>query len=79
LPAHRYSHGCTFEFAVAVEAGLPTHDASAHSLSVEEGVRLIEEAVGQCQRRGIDSRPLADHLEKVRARIQNPPPAHNAT
>jgi hypothetical protein len=73
----QYSNGCTFEFAVALDADIPTYDAAAAPLSRDEGVGLIEEAIRQCERSGIDPRPLADNLKWVRGQLHQALPGEN--
>jgi hypothetical protein len=49
----QYSSGCSLEFAAATVAGLPTLDASLQPLSVEHGLRLLEQAAGELEAAGL--------------------------
>jgi hypothetical protein len=42
-----FSNGCTFEFFVSLEAGLPTFDHHGNPLSCEEGINLIQAAMSR--------------------------------
>jgi hypothetical protein len=57
-----YSHGCTFEFAVALDAGLPTYDVQGRPLSAAEGVALVEQAARECD----NPQPLIDNLARIK-------------
>ncbi len=60
-----FSNGCTFEFAVAHDAGLPKWDHEGRALEPETGIRLIEEAITVLDADGFDSSSLRDNLERV--------------
>jgi hypothetical protein len=49
----QYSSGCSLEFAAATVAGLPTLDASLQPLSVEHGLRLLEQAADELEAAGL--------------------------
>jgi hypothetical protein len=46
----QYSNGCTFEFAVALDHGMPMFDHEGHPLSATDGLRLIQAAIDDCSR-----------------------------
>jgi hypothetical protein len=60
-----YSNGCTFEFAVAHDAGVPTCDRRGNSLSLDDGVRLIREAIRTVEAGGFDAAKLRENLDKL--------------
>ncbi len=62
----QFSNGCTFEFAVALDAGLPTLDHTG-PISRESGVELIAAAVRWLDQHGIDSSKLAGNLALAQA------------
>ena len=61
----QHSNGCTFEFAVAVDAGLPTYTSDGRPLSADEGARLIRDAVAACRAQGLEPEALVEHLGRV--------------
>jgi hypothetical protein len=64
-----YSNGCTLEFAVAWDEGLPTYDARRNLLDLSAGVLLIERAAGEIESEGFDALGLRvniGHLEEIR-------------
>jgi hypothetical protein len=63
----QFSNGCTFEFAVALDAGLPTLDHDGEPLDLEEGIQLIESAIRQLESDGFDSSELLKNLERLHA------------
>lgn len=66
-----YSNGCTFEFAVAWDAGLPTFDARGHDLGLPAGIALIERAARELEAEGFDASGLRlnlGRLEEIRSR-----------
>lgn len=60
-----YSNGCTFEFAVAWDAGLPTFDAQGHDLGLLAGIALIERAVREIESEGFDASGLRLNLARL--------------
>ena len=67
-----YSNGCTFEFAVAWDAGLPTFDARGNPLDLPAGIARIERAVREIEAEGLDASGLRvnlGRLEEVRSRV----------
>ena len=58
-----FSNGCTFEFAVAVDADVPTFDHDGKALARREGIGLIESAVRQLEAEGFDTAKLRQNLE----------------
>ncbi len=63
--AWEYSNGCTFEFAVAHDAGVPTFDARCEPLELERGVELVARAVRELESRGVDPARLRTHLGRL--------------
>lgn len=62
-----YSSGCVFEFAVALDAGLPTFQADGRTLSVEEGRARIAAAIAELEAEGLDVEPLREALARLEA------------
>lgn len=66
-----YSSGCTFEFSVAIDAGLSTFDSEGEPLSYDRGLALSRHAVAKLERDGFDVGRLRGYvarLEAIRAR-----------
>ena len=63
----QFSNGCTFEFAVTLDAGLPTLDHNGDPLELEEGIRLIESAIQELETDGFDTSALRENLERLHA------------
>jgi hypothetical protein len=63
-----WSHGCTFEFAVAWDAGLPTYTQAGRSLALDEGIDLIVRAADALDAEGFDSSGLRENLERLSRR-----------
>jgi len=60
-----YSNGCTFEFAVAWDAGLPTFDAQGNPLDLPAGIALIERAARELEAEGFDASGLRVNLARL--------------
>jgi len=63
----QYSNGCTFEFAVAQEAGIATFDADCEPIDRVRGVHLIECAALELEAMGIEPIGLRRHQAMVTA------------
>lgn len=61
----QFSNGCTFEFAVAQDAGLPTFDAQGEALTVRAGLMLMEQAVQRLDEEGFDTEKLRENRDRV--------------
>jgi hypothetical protein len=61
----QFSNGCTFEFAVAVDAGLPTLDHGGQSLAVEAAAGLISDAIHTLAQDGFDVSTLRVNLDRL--------------
>jgi hypothetical protein len=61
----QYSNGCTFEFAVAVDAGVPVFDHEGHALDVREGAQLVDAAVRTLMKNGVDVTKLRENLNRL--------------
>jgi len=68
-----YSNGCTFEFAVAHEAGIPTHDSAHALIDRSRGLELIERAVRELESAGVEPIGLRRHQALLQS-ITEPPP-----
>jgi hypothetical protein len=65
-----FSNGCTYEFAVAVDAGKPTLDVKGNRLSAEKAVGLIQVAIDDLK--GFDTTKLEKHLHELQSRLLPP-------
>jgi hypothetical protein len=68
----QYSSGCTFEFAVSAEAGLPTLDHSGNPLTVGQAAELIDAAIRDLASSAFDTTKLRENLARfhpVAARV----------
>lgn len=63
--AWQYSNGCTFEFAVACEAGVPAFDAHGAPLSLERGIGLVDTAIRELEDHGLEVPRLRLHLQRL--------------
>lgn len=63
----QYSNGCTFELAVAVDAGLPTHDAEGGGLTLDRAIELVAAAVHEVESAGIEAAGLRENLARLAA------------
>ena len=63
----QFSNGCTFEFAVALDAGLPTLDHNGEPLELDHGIQLIESAIHQLETDGFDTSALRENLKRLHA------------
>lgn len=68
-----YSNGCTFEFMVAVDQGLPTFDAAGVPLRLSDATAQVAEAIEVLQRDRLDSDVLVRTLGQMRE-LAGPPP-----
>lgn len=62
-----YSSGCAFEFAVALDQGLPTFHADGRDMPLEEGRFRIAAAIAELEVEGLDVAPLCDILARLTA------------
>jgi hypothetical protein len=63
----QFSNGCTFEYAVALDAELPTFNHDGKALDREAGMAAIESAIDRLKAEGFDTAKLQENLEKLRA------------
>jgi|SRR5712664_3176883 len=61
----QYSNGCTFEFAVSIDAGVHTLDHQGSSLSVRHGADLIDAAIRDLEKNGFDAAKLRENLARL--------------
>jgi hypothetical protein len=61
------SNGCTFEFAVAEDAGLPAFDHAGYPLPRKTGIELIERAIQRLESQGFDTSKLRGNLQRLLA------------
>jgi hypothetical protein len=61
----QFSNGCTFEFAVAHDARLPTLDHDGEPLELEEGIQLMESAIDRLESDGFDTAELRENLARL--------------
>jgi hypothetical protein len=63
-----FSRGCTFEFAVAQSAGLPTLDLKGNTLDLRTGIELLTHAIHKLDADGFDTSKLRENLDRLDAR-----------
>ena len=61
----QYSNGCAFEFAVAMDAGLPVFDEDGTPISLEQGRALIAAAAAEIEADGFDATELRRCLARL--------------
>ena len=61
----QYSNGCTFEFAVGVDAGLALFDHQGQALTTRQGAQLIEAAIDSLERDQFDTSKLRENLTRL--------------
>lgn len=61
----QFSNGCTFEFAVAVDAGVPTMDDHGQPLAIDAAAGLIGAAVQALEQDGFDASTLRLNLDRL--------------
>jgi hypothetical protein len=61
----QYSNGCTFEFAVCADAGVPTLDHQGSSLSICQAAEMIDTAIRDLASSGYDTAKLRENLARL--------------
>lgn len=61
----QYSNGCTFEFAVGVDAGLSLFDHEGRELGTRQGAQLIEAAIQTLEKDQFDTSKLRENLARL--------------
>jgi hypothetical protein len=61
----QYSNGCTFEFAVSADAGLPTFDHEGNPLSVRQAAGMIDAAIRDLDSSALDTTKLRENLARL--------------
>lgn len=61
----QFSNGCTFEFAVAQDAQLPTRDHEGNPLDIDMALELIKEAIHILEADGFDIKSLRDNFNRL--------------
>jgi hypothetical protein len=61
----QFSNGCTFEFAVSVDAGVPMFDREGRAFSTRQGAQLIEAAIQSIEKDGFDAAKLRENLARL--------------
>jgi hypothetical protein len=64
-----FSHGCAYEFLIAITDGVETVTQNLHSLSIEAGLGKILKAVAQLRSLGVASEFMEAVAEKLEALI----------
>ena len=62
-----FSNGCTFEFAVAQDAGISTLTREGRPLDRQAGIKAIKSAIEQLTGLGFDAAKLNQNLERLQA------------
>lgn len=67
MPGWEFSHGCAIEFSQAVSSGLRMQTVSGSSISREDGLNALREAVSALRRHDNQAQalPLADKIDAV--------------
>jgi uncharacterized membrane protein len=60
-----FSNGCTFEFAVAFDAGIPTYDQRGRALERETAISSLEAAIARLSSEGFDTAKLQENLHRL--------------
>jgi hypothetical protein len=74
-----FSNGCTFEFAVALDAGVPMFDHLGNPLSRQKAIQAVEKAIHRLSAEEFDTSKLRENLERLRAanvHAEKDPAAH---
>jgi len=61
----QFSNGCTYEFAVAFDAHIPTLDSEGTELSPYAAVEMVQKAVASLKEDGFDTTKLQEHLQRM--------------
>ena len=61
----QYSNGCTFEFAVAVDAGVPVFDYDGHAVDTRQGAQLVDAAIQSLVKDRFDVTKLRENLARL--------------
>ena len=67
-----YSNGCTFEFAVALDAGLQTFDRTGRPLHRDEALAMVRTALKDLDQRGFDTGKLRENFHRMHADRRTP-------
>jgi hypothetical protein len=73
----QFSNGCTFEFAVALDASIPTLDSHEYELGADEAVESVEKAAAKLEGEGFSIPKLRANLDRLRS-LTNLLPANHA-
>jgi hypothetical protein len=60
-----FSNGCTFEFAVAFDAGVSTFDHLGRPLGREKAINCLEAAITRLNSEGFDTDKLKENLNRL--------------
>jgi hypothetical protein len=60
-----FSNGCSFEFAVAFDAGVPTLDHLGKPLGRDEAINSLEGAIARLNSEGFDTGKLQENLQRL--------------
>ncbi len=61
----QFSNGCTFEFAVAQDAGIPTFTRDGNALDRQMGIAAMRSVIEQLSKEGFDTSKLRENFERV--------------
>jgi len=68
----QFSSGCTYEFAVAFDAHLPTLDCEGTELSPYVAIEMVQKAVASLKEDGFDTTKLQEHLQRMESLVSFP-------
>lgn len=63
----QFSSGCTYEFAVAFDAHIPTLDSEGTELSPYAAIEMVHKAVAGLKEDGFDTSKLQKHLQLMQS------------
>jgi hypothetical protein len=63
----QFSSGCTYEFAVAFDAHIPTLDSEGTELSPYAAIEMVQKAVASLKENGFDATKLQKHLQLMQS------------
>lgn len=69
----QFSSGCTYEFAVAFDAHIPTLDSEGTELSPYAAIEMVQKAVANLKEDGFDTSKLQKHLQLIQSVFRTGP------
>jgi hypothetical protein len=69
----QFSSGCTYEFAVAFDAHIPTLDSEGTELSPYAAIEMVQKAVASLKEDGFDTAKIQNHLQLMQSVVSIDP------